>query len=529
MLNPAIKRETYSELRSQLPAQLPVFLLEQRWFGGKARRIVSTEVADVIEWRSETLESLVVLVGVKFTEGAEEQYVLPLVPVPAAEARDRNLALLRISSAESRGVVVLGNALENNNFLKSLLQVIASESVVIGDTSELRGHRKGALAQFYLQNGGALKAKLLSGEQSNSSILYDDRLILKFFRRIEEGINPDLEMNAFLTERAHYKHVPALAGFLEYRTRNGKPITQAILQAFVPNEGDAWKYTQRSLERFYEVAQSASERKARPAGNKVHQVTRETIGAYLKSVALLARRTAELHLALASDSRDPVFAPEPFTVEFQKSFEAALLRKTSNVLRLLREKSSRLPTLWQAKAQAVAHHEGEIANRFGTTLSEPIKGARIRIHGDFHLGQVLYTGSDFVIIDFEGEPARPLSERRVKRSPLQDVAGMLRSFRYAAFAPLLGTSGNEPMDATRFAQMQVWAESWNAQVADTFLAEYFKTSGAPAFLPDNPAETSKLLELYVLEKSIYELGYELNNRPDWVGLPLEGISKLLTM
>ena len=215
MLNPAIKRETYSELRSQLPAQLPVFLLEQRWFGGKARRIVSTEVADVIEWRSETLESLVVLVGVKFTEGAEEQYVLPLVPVPAAEARDRNLALLRISYAESRGVVVLGNALENNDFLKSLLQLIASESVVIGDTSELRGHRKGALAQFYLQNGGPLKAKLLSGEQSNSSILYDDRLILKFFRRIEEGINPDLEMNAFLTERAHYKHVPALAGFLE--------------------------------------------------------------------------------------------------------------------------------------------------------------------------------------------------------------------------------------------------------------------------------------------------------------------------
>jgi len=529
MLNPAIRRETYSELRTQLPAQLPAFLLEQRWFGGKARRIVSTEIDDIIEVRSGKLESLVVLVGVKFAEGAVEQYVLPLVPVPAPEVQHVGLTLLKISDAESGRSLILGNALESKAFLETLLPLTSSESVFSGERGELRGHRSAAFAQLYAGSGEPLKAKLLKGEQSNSSVVYDERLILKFFRRIEEGINPDLEMTAFLTERARYRHVPALAGFLEYRTRNGESSTQAILQAFVANEGDAWKYTQRSLERFYEVAKSASRGNTGAANEQVHQVTRETIGAYLKSVALLGRRTAELHLALASNSDDPDFAPEPFTVEFQKSFAATLLRMTSDVLRLLRDKISRLPALWQAKAEAVAHHEGEISNRFRASLSEPIKGARLRIHGDFHLGQVLYTGSDFVIIDFEGEPARPLSERRIKRSPLQDVAGMLRSFHYAAFAPLLGTSGNEPMDAKRFEHMRVWAESWTAQVADTFLAEYFQTSGAAPFLPDNPAETSRLLELYVLEKAIYELGYELNNRPDWVGLPLEGISKLLAI
>jgi maltose alpha-D-glucosyltransferase/alpha-amylase len=528
MLNPATKRKTYSELRAQLPAQLPAFLLEQRWFGGKARQIVSTEIGDIIEIKSEQVEALVVTANVKFTEGAEEQYVLPLVPVPAPEARDSSSsALLKISYAESGVVVVLSNALQNDAFLENLLQLISSERVVIGERGELRGHRTGAFAQLYPKYSGSLKAKLLSGEQSNSSVVYGDRLILKFFRRVEEGINPDLEMTAFLSKRAQYQHVPALAGFLEYRPQNGKTSTQAILQAFVPNEGDAWKYTQRSVERFYEVAEGASRGNVGPASDQVRQVMREMIGAYLKSVSLLGRRTAELHLALASGSDDPAFAPEPFTIEFQKSLETALLRMSTDVLRLLRDKASLLSSLWQAKAQAVAHHGAEIANRFRAGLREPIRGARIRIHGDFHLGQVLYTGFDFVIIDFEGEPARALSERRVKRSPLQDVAGMLRSFHYAAFAPLLGTSANKPLDAKRFEQMRVWAESWNAQVADSFLAEYFKTSGAAPFLPENPAETSKLLELYVLEKAIYELGYELNNRPDWVGLPLEGISKLL--
>ena len=526
MLNPATKRETYSELRTQLPAQLPAFLLEQRWFGGKARQIVSTEIGDIIELRRGKLESLVVLVGVKFREGAEEQYVLPLVPVRAPEA-DTGSALLKISDAEFGRSLVLTNALENSDFLENLLQLIGSESVLSAERGELRGHCRAAFAKPYAEFSRPVKARLLRGEQSNSSVVYDDRLILKFFRRVEEGINPDLEMTAFLTERAQYQHVPALAGFIEYRPRNGKTSTQAILQAFVPNEGDAWKYTQRSLERFYEVAEGVSWGNAGLASDQVRQDMREMSGAYLKSVSLLGRRTAELHLALASDSDDPAFIPEPFTIEFQKSFEASLLRMTRDVLRLLREKILCLPTMWQAKAEAVAQREGEIASSFQTNLREPIKGARIRIHGDYHLGQVLYTGSDFVIIDFEGEPARALSERRVKRSPLQDVAGMLRSFHYAAFAPLLGTSGNKPMDAKRFEQMRVWAESWNAQVADTFLAEYFKTSGAAPFLPENPAETSKLLELYMLEKAIYELGYELNNRPDWVGLPLEGISKLL--
>jgi maltose alpha-D-glucosyltransferase/alpha-amylase len=525
MLNPAIKRETYSVVRTELPAQLPAFLLKQRWFGSKARQIVSTEIADIIPVGG-GLESLVIVVGVKFAEGVEEHYVLPLTALSEPDVKNSGAGLLRLSDAEPARGLVLGNALENPEFLEGLLQTIGGERIFKGDRGELLGRRRDAFAQLYPVSSGPLPAKLLSGEQSNSSVAYGDRLILKFFRHIEEGVNPDLEMNAFLTERAQYQHVPALAGFLEYRVRDGNNSTQAILQAFVPNEGDAWRYTLESLNRFYEACESAS-RGTNFSQSQIRTFTQETIGAYLKSIALLGRRTAELHLALASDPDNPAFAPKPFSIEFQKSFEAAVLQLTSDVLRLLREKIPLLPASWQTQAQAVARHEGEIANRFRTSLSEPIKATRIRIHGDFHLGQVLCTSSDFVIIDFEGEPARPLSERRIKKSPLQDVAGMLRSFHYAAFAPLLGSSGDEPMDGQRFKQFSVWAESWITQVSEAFLAEYFRASGAAPFLPRNPAATSRLLELFVLEKAIYELGYELNNRPDWVGLPLEGISKLL--
>jgi trehalose synthase-fused probable maltokinase len=470
----------------------------------------------------------VLVILVRFADAGEEYYVLPLVAVADPAANSREPSSLKVLDAELGETIVFGNALENDEFLQFLLQTIQREGVIPGGRGELCGRRSNAFAPLYPPSDSLLKAKLLSGEQSNSSIVYGDRLILKFFRRIEEGVNPDLEVSAFLTERAHYRHVPALAGFLEYRTRQGKQNTQAILQAFVANEGDAWKYTLESLEDFYEAAESASRRGTRLSQDEIHQFIRETIGPYLKSVALLGQRTAELHLALASDRQDPAFAPEPFSVEFRESFATSLLRMSSDVLGLLREKISVLPTAWRSIAEAVMHREDEIANRFRATLSKPIKAARIRIHGDFHLGQVLYTGSDFVIIDFEGEPARPLTERRVKRSPLQDVAGMLRSFHYAAFARLLGAAGNELTDANRLARLSAWAESWNVQVADSFLAEYFKTSGAAPYLQPNPAERNKLLELHLLEKAIYELGYELNNRPDWVGLPLKGISRLLS-
>jgi maltose alpha-D-glucosyltransferase/alpha-amylase len=264
-------------------------------------------------------------------------------------------------------------------------------------------------------------------------------------------------------------------------------------------------------------------------GNQIEgvpDVARSAVETYLAAAELLGQRTAEMHLALASDASGPAFAPEPFTMDSQQALEQSMSGLLVRVFSLLRDKMKYLPTEWRGKAEKLAERESEIAARFNTALREPIRAMRTRIHGDYHLGQVLRTESDFVIIDFEGEPARSIEERRVKRSPLQDVAGMLRSFHYAAFAPLLGEDRVAGDDVTR---MGVWAEAWNSWVADRYLSKYFATAKSASYLPATQAEVRTVLELHLLEKAIYELGYELNNRPTWVGIPLQGIGKILSM
>jgi maltose alpha-D-glucosyltransferase/alpha-amylase len=255
------------------------------------------------------------------------------------------------------------------------------------------------------------------------------------------------------------------------------------------------------------------------------------IGPFLESVGLLGRRTAELHLALASPpaAAEPDFAPEPFDDAFQRGFEDALLELTNRIFRQLRHAHDRLPENAKPNVERVLGSEPQIIERFHAALSKPIRAVRTRIHGDYHLGQVLYTGTDFVIIDFEGEPARPLSQRRLKRSPLQDVAGMFRSFHYAAHAPLLASTGNVKVVGGNREKLNGWAEVWANWVSERFLDQYMKTARGAEFLPPSRAEILALLQLHVLEKAVYELGYELNNRPGWVAIPLEGISKSLEL
>ena len=250
---------------------------------------------------------------------------------------------------------------------------------------------------------------------------------------------------------------------------------------------------------------------------------------------MLARRTAELHLALASPAAaiEPDFAPEPFDDKSQRSFEDALLELTNRIFGQLRHAAAK-PAARKyappARPKIRWRKKPQIIERFhAATLGKvpAIRAVRTRIHGDYHLGQVLYTGTDFVIIDFEGEPARPLSQRRLKRSPLQDVAGMLRSFHYAAHAPLLAATGTVNITDENRKNLNAWAENWAKWVSDRYLEEYLKTARGAEFLPSSRKEVMALLQLHVLETGVYELGYELNNRPNWVAIPLEGIAKSL--
>jgi trehalose synthase-fused probable maltokinase len=532
MADAATGRERFSDLRRSLPEQLPAYLGRQRWFGGKARTIRAVELSDVVPvpMQGDEQGALLLIVTVAYSEGTGERYAMPMLRIASPTAPITGMDALRVDASPAGNAVVLVDALKNEAFLTALLDLIQRQASVPGEKGQLCASQTSAYEGLAaVQSRSGLKPKPVGAEQSNTSIIYGDRLILKFFRRVEEGINPDLEIGAFLTEKASFASTPQVAGSLTYLAREGTESAQGILQAFVPNQGDAWSYTLKSLADFYVAVGKGPADGAVPSQEKRAAFVASYAEEFLKSAALLGQRTAEMHLALASDAKDPAFAPEPFTMEFQRALEHSTQGLSGRVFAQLREKISGLPLDQQERAKRVSTQEAEITRRFKEALREPIRATRTRIHGDYHLGQVLYSGSDFVIIDFEGEPARTLAERRIKRSPLQDVAGMLRSFHYAAFAPLLTAAEVDSDSGKNAGSLGAWAESWNASVADRFLASYFQVAGSAAYLPASREETRILLELHLLEKAVYELGYELNNRPTWVGIPLEGIARLLSI
>jgi maltose alpha-D-glucosyltransferase/alpha-amylase len=253
----------------------------------------------------------------------------------------------------------------------------------------------------------------------------------------------------------------------------------------------------------------------------------ELIGPYLASARLLGRRTAELHLALASDPGDPCFAPEPFAAPYQHALAQSMRDLATAAFRLLRQRLADLPEAVRGEAQEVLALEAAVMGAVRSVAQQPITALRIRTHGDYHLGQVLYTGDDFVITDFEGEPTRPLHERQCKHAPLKDVAGMLRSFHYAAYAGLFNQVNHvTPSSSETLTALESWAQRWYLWVSTEFLQTYLAYIGPASLLPSTRDERQVLLDAYLLEKAVYELSYELNNRPDWVRIPLQGIRQL---
>jgi maltose alpha-D-glucosyltransferase / alpha-amylase len=538
----------YEGLRRAVPEQLAAYLLKQRWFGGKARRIRSTELLDLVPVQAGPAEAFVVLARVEYDGGPGDTYVLLLIAASASgsqlgdQAADREAVLnIRRRDGDTRNVV-LTDALRSEQFLSALVDAIEAKLKFTGTRGEIFAASTRVFQDVRAGSSDALRPRVLKGEQSNSSIAYGDRFILKLFRRVEEGVNPDLEIGRFLTEKTRFASVAPVAGSLEYRAEGRGLITLGVLQRFVPNEGDAWRFTLKSLETFWEQVakrssspQALTQATANPLAaydSALPPLASELTGPYLEKVELLGKRTAELHLALASDPADPAFAPEAFIPFFQREMANAARELAVRNLALLRQKAGDSPSGASGLASEVLGRETEILEKFDARATVPAGGKRIRIHGDYHLGQVLHTGSDFVIIDFEGEPARPLAERRAKRSALQDVASMVRSFHYAAFAHLLGAAGDSATSAVNAAMdcmenPAAWAENWYAWAASRFLASYFEAAQSGTFLPPSREEISAVLQSQLLEKAVYELGYELNNRPSWAGIPLAGISRLL--
>jgi maltose alpha-D-glucosyltransferase/alpha-amylase len=526
-------------LHAGLPQILPEYLLHRRWFGGKARKILSVEVLDVVPIvpiDDQTSRGYLVLVQIRYESGPGDTYDIPLVRLPdtASHAVSDPASVLKFRDENSGENIVLADALSDEQFLTCLLEATVHSASFRGTRGEAKALPTNALDALGPRSQGPLAPSLMKAEQSNTSVLYGRSLILKIFRRVEEGINPDLEIGLFLTEHTSFRNVPLLAGRIEYVSREGARTSLGVFQAYVPNQGDAWQFTLGSLAEYYEKVQSgetlSSDEIPRDSilaltDRPIPDEAKRQIGPYLQSAALLGRRTAELHLALASAQQYPAFTPHAISEAEQIAFVSSatdLLTANFNLLRRLR---GDWPDHTRQAADDVLGLEDDARRRLQLFADRKLSALLTRIHGDYHLGQVLFTGSDFVIIDFEGEPARPLEERRKKRSPLQDAAGMLRSFHYAAYAPLLQQRDGQQLQNSEI--LGVWADYWQKWVSATFLKAYLEFSGGSQFIPQSREELALLLDAYLLDKAVYELGYELNNRPSWVGIPLEGISQLL--
>jgi maltose alpha-D-glucosyltransferase/alpha-amylase len=367
-------------------------------------------------------------------------------------------------------------------------------------------------------------------------MVFSDRLILKIFRRLDRGLNPDLEIGRFLTERASFPHTPPLAGWLEYHSGRDEAQTMAVLHGFVANQGDAWEYTNRELTRYFERAVTKKDVPVTLARRPLMELiteqepsapVRDLIGAYLGVAGLLGRRTAELHLALADAGGEPAFAPEPYTTLYQRSAYQSMRNLLGQILRQLRGRLDSADAPLRTLLERLAANEPRIQDRFTAFMNRRFDVMRTRCHGDLHLGQVLNTGKDFMIIDFEGEPARSLEDRRRKRSPLRDVAGMLRSFHYAALVALEDRLRSGALGINDFEAMEPWARLWQTWCSWAYLDGYLQTAGRAPFVPTDRKALRTMLDALLLEKAVYEIGYELNNRPDWLRIPLHGIEEIL--
>lgn len=532
--------------RQQLARLLSSYIRQRRWFRSKTRSSADARIVDAIPLASSAGRSKpaferqqtaggdrawLVLVEMSYVEGDAEIYTVGLAArAGRCEPATETIARLVAEDASPTGELI--DVLATTRCAEPLLALFSR--TIESEAGQLRGTALDGFAPAIEDAPtDALEPRLLGVEQSNTSVLLGERAMLKVFRAVEPGINPELEVGTFLTERARFSHVPPLLGSLEYASDAGQPPAAiAVLQGFVANQGDAWQLTIESLARFFERAQSAgppppadAARAAlvARAAEPVTQLERRTIGPYIGLVQLLAQRTAQMHIALESDRDDPAFCPEPITQHHQQALYRSVQARLASTMGLLRARRDQLePDDAQLAGELLAAQPrfDRLAHRL---IGPPIDGYRLRGHGDLHLGQVLYTGEDFAIIDFEGEPARPLAERRHKWSPLRDVAGMLRSFDYAAFWALRLQGGHASPALER------WAALWRDAVSACYLQSYLATADQGAFLPSSSAAIETLLELYLLDKALYELSYELNTRPDWASVPLRGLAELIDL
>ena len=492
---------------------LPHYIAIQRWYASKGTAIERARVVDHALWEVDGMSWMLPILQLDLQHlgtPVESTYFLPLALAWEDLGEERLAHLTSAALAKVRqqaNVGVMGDAFHDEAFCRAMVQAIGAGVELPTAQGRLLFRPTAVFASVAGDDMATLPVSRPGAMSSNTFVTLDERLFLKGYRRLRPGLNPELEMGRFLTEVAGYPHCVPVAGALEYFGNDGSVMTLALVQAYVPNQGSGWDYTLGYVERFLELQRTAE-----------LDVPEDAHGGFLALAHTLGQRTAELHGALSTRSGNPAFDPERVVADDLLAWRHRASDEAISTLALLRERLPDLPAAVQQEALALLALQAALMARIATQGSAEATGFKTRYHGDFHLGQVLVTGNDFVLIDFEGEPARTFDERRTKGPALRDVAGMLRSFNYARWSALKRVAIN----AEERTRLGVAAHEWELATRTAFLAGYQGSASATAEALD-----VELLALFELEKACYELRYELNNRVDWVQVPMHGILTLI--
>ena len=520
----------HDSAQALLEQVLPQYIAQRRWFGGKSRTIRSAQMATVTSLPG--MHSALAAVNVLYNDGTWDLYQLPLAMATGTEAdviRESAPGAVIATVNRPDGPVILYDATASADFRDALINLISRGSELamnLGASSASLAATKAS--RFDGRELLGLPSRVGSAEQSNTSLLFDEKAILKLFRRLRPGENPDVEITRFLTEVANFPNVPAYLGDL-HRTDDG--TTLAFLQAFAANEGDGWAWALEELDRYFEAVvhcpppASTGAPAVYGGSAQIPEEAREHAAFFLDAAQLLGRRTGELHVALATPTENQAFAAESFSTHDLAAERLRIEEQTRLAVATLADTMNRVPPEMREQAQSLLAQSASVRSLLRGLEGDPLDfGQRIRIHGDYHLGQTLRSRSDFFLVDFEGEPARSLEERRRKQSPLRDVAGMLRSFSYAAQSALQRVAQRRPENVE---PLRPWAALWENASAAVFLQGYADAVATRPELMPKPEQARTLLSALLLEKAFYELLYELNNRPAWLSIPLNGLLALL--
>jgi len=497
---------------------LPEYLSHQRWFAGKGRVLASVDIVEHAQLPDPLGGWLLCLVEATFADGVRQRYFLPLAVAWESVADDPQAQLLPSILCRVRKNARVGflyDAMADGDMVRRLV-------VAMTEGRELAA----AAGRFAFAATTAFPADLsievldvrrLGREQSNTSVIIGDEMVLKVYRQVQAGRHPEVEIGRFLTETAGYAHSPRLLGTAEYGVAGGEATALAVLQRFVRNLGDGWTFTLDHIGRRLQDAQILHPGTAGEGEHDPHAL-------YLLIAGRLGERTAELHRAFALDAGDPAFSPEPTRATDLAAWSRQAIGQAREALAALRRVRARVDGALRRDIDGVLARRADILERLKDLAPPRLAAARTRLHGDFHLGQVVVVQDDVQILDFEGEPARPLAQRRAKGSPLKDVAGMLRSFNYAAWAALLDHAAGQP---DLLEKLRPEALEWERRTRETFLGHYEAAIDGCASYPDDEEGRRRLLRLFLFEKVFYEIGYEAANRPDWLRIPLAGLARLL--